>query len=154
MQVLYKKIILATDFSDTSKEAGYYALKLAQSNKVRLLKALHVFDTNAWITSPSYYMYMKPTKLKLDRVIEDYEKIPQREKNTLTALAKSFDLEIETSFIEGNAGEEIVRFAEEFNADLLVLGTYGRKGWKRFTLGSVAEFVVRHAPCSVLTIRH
>ena len=94
MQVLYKKIILATDFSDTSKEADYYALKLAQSNKVRLLKALHVFDTNAWNTSPSYYMYMKPTKLKLDRVIEDYEKIPQREKNALTALAKSFDLEI------------------------------------------------------------
>ena len=39
MQVLYNQIILATDFSDISKEASYYALKLAQSNKVRLLKA-------------------------------------------------------------------------------------------------------------------
>ena len=154
MQVLYKKIILATDFSDTSKEASFYALKLAQSNKVRLLKALHVFDTSVWNVSPSYYMYMKPTKPKLDRVIEDYNKIPQREKNALKTLAKSFGLEIETSFIQGSAGEEIVHFADECNADLLVLGTHGYKGWKRFTLGSVAEFVVRHAPCSVLTIRH
>ncbi len=154
MQVLYKKIILATDFSDTSKEASFYALKLAQSNKVKLLKALHVFDTSAWNVSPSYYMYMKPTKPKLDRVIEDYKKIPQREKNALKALAKSFDLEIETSFIQGSAGEEIVGFADECNADLLVLGTHGYNGWKRFTLGSVAEYVVRHAPCSVLTIRH
>ncbi len=46
MHVLYKKIVLATDFSDTSKEASYYALQLAQTYKVGL-KALHVFDTSA-----------------------------------------------------------------------------------------------------------
>lgn len=154
MQVLYNQIILATDFSDISKEASYYALKLAQSNKVRLLKALHVFETSAWNVSPDCYMYRKPTKPKLDRVIEDYKRIPQREKNALKKLAESFGLGIETFYIEGSAGEEIVHFADESNADLLVLGTHGYKGWKRFTLGSVAEFVVRHAHCSVLTIRH
>lgn len=154
MQVLYNQIILATDFSDISKEASYYALKLAQSNKVKLLKALHVFETSAWNVSPGYYMYRKPTKPKLDRVIEEYKRIPQREKNALKELAESFGLGIETFYIEGSAGEEIVHFADESNADLLVLGTHGYKGWKRFTLGSVAEFVVRHAHCSVLTIRH
>ena len=154
MQVLYKKIILATDFSDTSKEASYYALELAQSYKVKLLKALHVFDTSAWNVSPSYYLYMKPAKPKLDRVIEETERISQREKNGLKELAKSFGLDVETIFIEGNAGEEIVHYAEEINAELLVLGTHGYTGWKRFSLGSVSEFVVRHAPCSVLTIRH
>ncbi len=154
MQVLYKKIILATDFTDTSKEASYYALKLAQSYKVRLLKALHVFDTSAWDVSPSYYFNIEPKKLKFDRVLEDVQRIRQREKDALKGLAKSFGLDVQTIFVEGTAGEEIVHYAEEFNADLLVLGTHGYTGLKRFTLGSVAEFVVRHAPCSVLTIRH
>ena len=138
MQILNKKVILSTDFSDTSKEASFYApkdpkeasfytLKLAPSNKARLPKALHEFDTSTWNASPSYYMYMKPTKPKLESIIEDYEKIPQREKNALKALAKSFGIEIDTSFIQGSAGKKVVHFADEFNADLLVLGTHGYK---------------------------
>ena len=153
MQVIYKRIILATDFSDTSKETSYYALQLAQTYKAEL-KALHVFDTSAWEVSPSYYFNIEPKKSKLDRVLEDTQRIPQREKKALKELAKSYGLDIETIFIEGTAGEEIVHYAEETNADLLVLGTHGYKGWKRFALGSVAAFVVRHAPCAVLTIRH
>ncbi|TDI76307.1 MAG: universal stress protein [Betaproteobacteria bacterium] len=54
---------------------------------------------------------------------------------------------------EGDPGHEITRIAEELNADLIVLGTHGHSGWKRFTIGGVAEFVGRHAPCAVLTIR-
>ena len=153
MQVLYKRIILATDFSDTSKEASYYALQLAQTYKTEL-KALHVFDTSAWDVSPSFYFNIESKKSKLDRAPADTQRIPQREKNALKELAKSFGLDLETVFIEGTAGEEIVRYAEETNADLLVLGTHGYKGWKRFALGSVAAFVVRYVPCAVLTIRH
>ncbi|TFH07843.1 MAG: universal stress protein, partial [Nitrosomonadales bacterium] len=52
------------------------------------------------------------------------------------------------------AGEETVRVAKELKADLIVLGTHGYSGWKRFTIGSVAEYIVRQAPCAVLTIRH
>ena len=74
-------------------------------------------------------------------------------KDALKELAESFDLEVETIFTEGGRGHEIVRVAEELNADLIVLGTHGYSGWKRFTIGSVAELVVRHAPCAVLTIR-
>lgn len=55
MQVSIKKIILATDFSDTSKDAGYHALLLVQTYKAEL-KALHVFDTSAWNVSSNYYL--------------------------------------------------------------------------------------------------
>ena len=145
MEASIKKIILATDFSDISKDAGSHALQLARTYKAEL-KALHVFDISAWnIPSHDY--------LATDAVVEGLEEAIQRGKNALKELAESFDLEVETIFTEGDPGHEIVRVAEELNADLIVLGTHGYSGWKRFTIGSVAELVVRHAPCAVLTIR-
>jgi len=145
MEASIKKIILATDFSDISKDASSHALLLAQTYKAEL-KALHVFDINAWsIPSHDY--------LATDAVVEGLEEAIQRGKNALKELAESFDLDVETIFTEGDPGHEIVRVAEELNADLIVLGTHGYSGWKRFTIGSVAELVVRHAPCAVLTIR-
>ena len=145
MEASIKRIILATDFSDTSKEAGYQALSLAKTNKAEL-KVLHVFDSSALNISMHAY-------LATVAGIEDLEEIRQRGIKALKELAKSFDLEVETIFTEGDPGHEIVRVAEERNADLIVLGTHGHSGWKRFLLGSVAELVTRHAPCAVLTIR-
>jgi nucleotide-binding universal stress UspA family protein len=145
MEASIKKIILATDFSDISKDASSHALQLARTYKAEL-KVLHVFDIKARsIPSHDY--------LATDAVVEGLEKAIQRGKDTLIELAKSFDLEVETIFTEGDPGHEIIHVAEELNADLIVLGTHGYKGWKRFTIGSVAELVVRHAPCAVLTIR-
>lgn len=144
MEASIKKIILATDFSDASKEAGYQALSLAKTNKAELT-ALHVFDIGA--LNPPMYAYLAVAS------IENLEKARQRGISNLNELAKSFEIEVETILTEGDPGHEIIRVAEETNADLIVLGTHGHSGWKRFTLGSVAELVVRHAPCAVLTIR-
>jgi len=153
VQASIKKIILATDFSNISKDASYYALLLAQTFKAEL-KALHVFDTSMWSVPARYYYYLAPAGPGFDAVVEGFEEIRQRGKDSLKKLAESFNLEVETIFTEGDPGHEIVRVAEELNADLIVLGTHGYKRWRRFTIGSVAEFVVRHAPCAVLTIRH
>ena len=145
MQSSIEKIILATDFSETSEEAGFHAMLLAQTYKAKLI-ALHVFEP-----SPLGIPYHK---LRKDSQIdEDPEKTRQRGKTMLKELADSFHVKADTIFAEGDPGHEIVRVAEELNADLIVLGTHGYTGWKRFALGSVAELVVRHAPCAVLTIR-
>ncbi len=151
MKASIKIIILATDFSDISKDASSHALLLAKNYKAEL-KALHVFDTKVW-TVPAQY-YLEPAGPVFTGAAERFEEARQRGKDTLKELAKSFDLEVEAIFTAGDPGHEIVRVAEELNADLIVLGTHGYSGWKRFTIGSVAEFVVRHAPCAVLTIRH
>jgi nucleotide-binding universal stress UspA family protein len=143
-----KRIILATDFSDTSKDASYHALLLAKTYKAEL-KALHVFDISILNAPSSYYL----TKKEYTASIEHIEEIRKRGKNTLKKLAESFDLEAGTIFTEGDPGQEIIRVAEELNADLIVLGTHGYTGWKRFKLGSVSEFVVSHAPCAVFIIR-
>jgi len=145
MQSSIEKIILATDFSETSEEAGFHAMLLAQTYNAEL-KALHVFEPR-----PLGIPYHK---LKKDgQIDEDPEKTRQRGKTMLKELADSFHVKADTIFAEGDPGHEIVRVAEELNADLIVLGTHGYTGWKRFALGSVAELVVRHAPCAVLTIR-
>ena len=142
-----KKIILATDFSDTSKDASYHALLLAQTFRAEL-KALHVFDPSSW-NLPSHYYLSEETNGPIERV----EETRQRGKEALKKLGESFNLEIETIFTEGDPGHEIIRVAEELSADLIVLGTHGYTGLKKFTMGSVAELVIKHAPCAVFVIR-
>jgi universal stress protein A len=148
MEASIKRIILATDFSDISKDAGNQALFLADAYKAELI-VLHVLDTNGW-EFPSYYFFS--TK-GFDRLVESQAQVRQQRKDALNKLAGSFDIKVETIFKEGDPGQEIIRVAEEEDADLIVLGTHGYRGWKRFTLGSVAELVGRHAPCTVLTVR-
>ena len=143
-----KKIILATDFSDASKDASYHALLLAQTYKAELI-TLHAFDTSSWNLPSHYYLTMEEPNGPIDSI----EETRKRGKEALKKLADSFDLKVETIFTEGDPGHEIIRVAEELNTDLIVLGTHGYTGWQRFTLGSVAEFVVKHAPCAVFIIR-
>ena len=148
MQAPIKKIILATDFSDISGDAGDCALFLAHAYKAELV-LLHVLDIN----SPSFPSYYFLTVEGFDRLAESQLQVRQQGKDALKELADSFDLKVETISTEGDPGHEIVRVAEEINADLIVFGTHGHSGWKRFTLGSVAEFVSKHAPCAVFMIR-
>jgi nucleotide-binding universal stress UspA family protein len=147
VQARFKKIILATDFSDISKDASYYALQLAHAFKAELI-ALYAFDIGVW-KIPSKHL----TIGGLDKISGSQAQARQQGKDNLKRLADSIDLEVETIFAEGDPGHEIVRVAEERKADLIVLGTHGHTGWKHFSLGSVAELVVRHAPCAVLTIK-
>ena len=147
MQASIKKIILATDFSDTSNEASYHALQLAHALNAELI-ALHVFDTSAWNLPAQYHQ-----KPGIERVVASIEETRQRGKKALKELAKSFDLEVEAIFTEGDPGHEIVRVAKERNANLIIIGTHGYTGWKRFSIGSVVEFVIKHAHCAVFAIR-
>jgi nucleotide-binding universal stress UspA family protein len=60
---------------------------------------------------------------------------------------------VDTAVREGDARVELINAATEWPADLIVVGSHGRKGLDRFLLGSVSEFVIRHAPCSAQVVR-
>ena len=60
---------------------------------------------------------------------------------------------VEHRLVEGTAATEILRLAEETKCDVIVLGTHGRTGFGRLLMGSVAEQVVRRAPCPVVTVK-
>jgi len=149
MQTSIKKIILATDFTDASKDAGYHAMLQAQTYKAEL-KALYVFKPRALGILDENYL---PTEHFISN--EDPKKTRQRGEDTLKELAGSFDLEVETIFVEGHAGEEIVRITTEFNTDLIILGAQSYTGWNRYIgmSGSVAKYLVKYAPCAVFTIK-
>jgi nucleotide-binding universal stress UspA family protein len=72
---------------------------------------------------------------------------------SLSELIAKSGLATETCIREGDAAHEIVDEARDWNADLIVTGSHGRRGLKRVFLGSVAHYVVSHAPCSVEVVR-
>jgi nucleotide-binding universal stress UspA family protein len=69
------------------------------------------------------------------------------------AKLKTAGYTADTDVFEGDVRSEIVDLASQWHADLIVMGSHGRKGLNRFFIGSVSEFVVRHAPCSVEVVR-
>ncbi|SFW13860.1 universal stress protein [Nitrosovibrio sp. Nv17] len=148
MDPLIRHIILATDFSDASEGAVRHAVSLSRALGARLT-LLHVFEPSGWMV-PSPYYFTPGFEQWVDASLG---KTRQAGKDALADLAASLEMETETLFAEGPTGREIVRAAAEHHADLLVLGTHGYTGWNRLTLGSIAEYVVRHAACPVLAVK-
>jgi nucleotide-binding universal stress UspA family protein len=81
--------------------------------------------------------------------IEEAERLVSRTAEELRAT----ELGVETSTRRGDPRKEVVHEAEEWHADLIVLGSHGRTGVERLLMGSVSEGVMRHAPCSVEVVR-
>jgi len=122
---------------------------MAQTYKAEL-KALYVFKPRSLGISDENYL---PQEQFISN--EDPKKTRQRGKDTLKELAESFDIKVETIFAEGHVGEEIVRITTEFNTDLIILGAQSYTGWNQYIgmSGTVAEYLVKYAPCAVLAIR-
>ena len=148
MQEPIKRIILATDFLESSKVTAKRALFLAHAYKAELI-VLHVLDINEW-NFPTNYFY---TEEGFDNLAKGQAQVRQQRKDALKELTDSFDLDAEAICTEGDPGHEIIRVAEDRNADLIVLGTHGHTGWNRFTIGAVVAFVVKHAHCDVFSVR-
>lgn len=148
METNIRKIMLSTDFSETSKDATEYAAWLAQQLHAEL-KLLHVFDPSIY-TIPSPYYFMPGFD---DWYSGNIEAIRSKGEETLEQLKQSFEGRAEAMFVEGKPEDMIVEAAKEWGAELIVVGTHGYTGWNRFTLGSVAEHVIRNAHCPVLTIK-
>lgn len=142
-----KKILFATDFSETSSDAQ----KLAAEMKDRMgceLEIIHVFDPNSFEMPAPYYMMPG-----VDKWIDDHFSVMrQRGRNMLAELCPNMD-NCKGHFVEGRPGKTIADFADEHGFDMIVLGTHGHTGWNRLMLGSIAEYVVRHAKVPVLTVK-
>lgn len=137
----FKKMVFPTDFSEHSHKISTTASALA----ARYGSILHVF--HAWVLHD-----YDPHGLE-----KETPAVPEQTQEQLTALAKAVDVEpIDVVHHQERAvaaGPAIVGYARDRQADLIVMGTHGRRGFKHFLMGSVAEEVVRASPCPVLTLR-
>jgi len=141
------RIMCATDFSDAGQVAEDMALTLARALGAELVY-LHVN-----VESPALYGEAVFAAAELERVYESERQWATQTLQQRVAAAQQRGLRARFELKSGAAFEQIVAAAEAERPDILVMGTHGRSGLDRLLMGSVAERVVRMAPCPVLTVR-
>ncbi len=144
-----RHILYPTDFSEVGQCAFKYACSLAQSNNAAL-HCLHVVDE-----AYQYLASMGPDSIAIGPPPDDLVKAAWVQMNDYVAKYLSgVSFPVKSAVVIGRPFMEIIRYAREHQADMIVIATHGRTGLKHVLLGSVAEKVVRKSPCPVLTIRH
>ena len=142
-----QRILFPTDFSDHSKAAEKSACDLADQFGAEL-HVLHVLH-DPLLTMPMTAAALLVPPQSLDNEITYAEEEIQKVPPTVWASGKR----VVRAVRAGTTFDTIVRYAQENAIDLIVIGTHGRTGLPHVLLGSIAERVVQHAPCSVLTVR-
>jgi nucleotide-binding universal stress UspA family protein len=147
-KIAFSRIICPTDFSDLSARATACGRSLAEIYKAEL-HLLHVVDE-----AYQYWAAMGPESMPIGPTPEQVMfNARQQMQRWAERHCTGLTLPIATEIVVGRPFAEIIRYAEEKKADLIVLGTHGRSGLTHMLLGSVTEKVVRRAPCAVLTVR-
>jgi nucleotide-binding universal stress UspA family protein len=142
-----RRILVAVDFSEHSRRALDDAIALAKKfgAELHLLHCYQVYPVEA-----VGYPYYVAVPESYDRAIQEGARAQLSswlEKVSAQGVRAEQHLEVD------HPSHGIVALAEKLSADLIVVGTYGLTGLKHALLGSVAERVIRHAPCPVLTVK-
>ena len=142
-----QRILFPTDFSDHSRTAEKSACDLADQfgAELHVLHVLHDLLLTMPMTAAALLIPPQSLENEINFAEEEIQKIPP----PAWASGKRVVRVVRT----GATFDAIVRYAQENAIDLIVIGTHGRTGLSHVLLGSIAERVVRHAPCSVLTVR-
>ena len=135
-----RRILLATDFSGTSDAPTAQALRLAAELDASLV-AVTVIDPRR--------LGVRGRAARVDHVRSERESLV----GELIQSARPAGVAVEYLIWVGDPGEAILEAARSEDADLIVVGTHGRKGVGRFLIGSVSDDVVRHSPVPVLVVR-
>ena len=143
---LFYRIVVPTDFSDCAEDAWGLAQRLAAVSGAELVLVHVLVEAPLFSEGP----------FTMDRVRKVYETARtwgQESLDTWMAEAQAKGLKARVALRTGVPYREIVDLVTDERADLVVIGTHGRGGIDRALLGSVADRVVRLAPCPVLTVR-
>lgn len=158
---MFHRILVALDHSETAIPVFDQALDVAITANAQLM-LLHVLsaddqdapETPAAFPSMYYYPGLSATSIKVYQ--QQWEQYTLTASGILQAQAEEAELagiSVETTQKAGAPGETICEVAKEWQADLILLGSRGRAGLSEWLLGSVSNYVMHHAPCSVLVCR-
>lgn len=137
-----QKIVFPTDFSHSSEAALEYATRMARQSGGTLYIVHAEEPPQAYGGGEMYYGFLEPTHSELMEMLAEVKPSDPQ---------VSFEHRMLHGFT--NAADQVVEFAKEIGADLIVLGSHGRTGMKRLLMGSIAEAIVRHAPCPVMIVK-
>jgi universal stress protein A len=142
----FQKILVPTDFSKHSTEAVLTAADLSRRFEATVTLA-YVFEPVTYALPEGHVMQAPPQLEEMQTVLE------QRLVQAVADAKAAGALGAVGKLLTGPVAPEITDFAKRGGFDLIVMGTHGRTGLRHLVLGSVAEKVVRTAPCAVLTVR-
>ena len=144
----FRKILVPVDFSEHSGRALRAAVMLAGTYQAPLT-IVHVSEPLALAVPQGYAMI---GEAQLQRLFDELL-LRLGQQKELALAEGGGELPVATQLLHGFAAGEICNFAEQGGIDLIVMGTHGRRGLSHALMGSVAERVVRMAPCAVMTVR-
>ena len=150
---MYKKILVAIDISATGDRIFDTALNLAKIDNSNLM-LVHILSEEAeespisfWTISTFAY---NPEMIKeYNQLWEKFEKECLQVLHSKANIGKDAGFQTEFTQLRGNPGQEICKLAQEWNADLIVMGRRGHSILSEIVLGSVSSYVIHHAHCSV-----
>ncbi|MFP4227645.1 MAG: universal stress protein [Salinivenus sp.] len=140
------RVLVPVDFSEPSREALRHAREVAQLFGAQI-DLLYVIEENL---HPAFYVGGVSSIYDVEPDIEEKAQV-HLQKFADKTPGPSVDLQVHVA--PGQAASEILAFADENDTDLVLTATHGRTGMERFLLGSVAEKLVRHLQCPVLTVK-
>ena len=146
--MVYKRILVPVDGSPTSTAGLNEALRLAKNQKAKV-RLIHIVDELMIFSSSEAGLNIEP-------IIESMKRAGKRVLDRAAKAAAARGIRAETELWEnatGRVAEVLIGRAKRFRADLIVMGTHGRRGVNRLVLGSDAELVVRNSPVPVLLVR-
>lgn len=143
--MIYKQIMVAVDGSKPAVLALKEAIKLAKDQKAKLL-IIHVLD-DLYSEDADHELFVALRKEEGQKILNEMEKVIR--KSTVEFETELVGLKSST----GRIAEQIVKKARTWHADLIVIGTHGRQGFRRIFMDSIAEEVIRSARTPVLLIR-
>ncbi|MGB3614331.1 MAG: universal stress protein [Elainellaceae cyanobacterium] len=155
---MFQKIIVALDSKESCTPLFEKALALAQvtQSKLMLLSVLTLDNAGSMYPPQFYGLTYSPVNID-DSVWNIYKERYQADETAglnllrkLKAQATEARVSTHSDQVVGNPGRQICDAAKTWNADLIVVGSHGRKGLGELLLGSVSNYVMHHAPCSVL----
>ncbi len=147
-EIIFRNIMVATDGSESAKKAVDSAIKIAKLNNAKLY-AVHVIAPGEILVTQH-----DPRDVEWNKKMKEHLEAQGREAtHYVETSGKIADVKVEPAILEGNPADEIIKFAEEKDIELIVMGTLGKTGIQKFLLGSVAENVIRHSKQPVLIVR-
>jgi len=141
------KIVVPTDGSDSSIRAAEYGINIAKTLGAQIV-AVYVIDAVVLDEARSFLKIgeHEDVELKLKQTGQGYV-------NYVLSLAEKEGVTATSLVAKGRPFDVIVHITEESKANLIVMGTHGRRGAERILIGSVAERVIEYSPCPVLVVK-